>query len=60
MDFIIMFIMLFWTGLAGDLILRKVANKRNRGLLLIGTLLVFLILWAEMAVGIFGSPIAGS
>lgn len=59
-DFIIAGILLFGTGLAIDLVLRKVSSTRNRfivcGIILAGLFLV----WAELAVGIFGTPFAGS
>ncbi|TDN84749.1 hypothetical protein DET49_11870 [Salegentibacter sp. 24] len=59
-DFIIMGILLLVTGLGIDLVLRKVSKTQNR-LLISGIILaVFFVIWAELAVGIFGSPFAGS
>lgn len=59
-DFTIVGVLLFGTGLVCELILRTVKNVKTRilicGLVLIGLLLI----WAELAVGIFGSPFAGS
>ncbi|PKD20409.1 hypothetical protein APR41_14120 [Salegentibacter salinarum] len=59
-DFIIMGILLLVTGLGIDLVLRKFSSTRNR--LIIGGIIlaVFFVIWAELAVGIFGSPFAGS
>ncbi|MBZ9631223.1 hypothetical protein LB465_10575 [Salegentibacter sp. LM13S] len=59
-DFIIMGILLLVTGLGINLVLRKVSSSKNR--LIIGgiVLAVFFVIWAELAVGIFGSPFAGS
>ena len=59
-DFLIMGILLLGAGLALELILRKVANQTTRTLAIIFLVLAFLLLWAEMAVGIFGSPLAGN
>ena len=59
-DFIIMGILLVGIGLSCELVLRKVKNPIYR-LIICGVLLIVLFLtWAELAVGIFGTPIAGS
>ncbi len=59
-DFIIMGILLLVTGMGIDLVLRKVSSTQNR-LIISGIILaVFFVIWAELAVGIFGSPFAGS
>ncbi len=59
-DFIIMGILLLLTGLGIDLVLRKFSSTKNR-LIISGIILaVFFVIWAELAVGIFGSPFAGS
>lgn len=59
-DFVIMGILLLSTGLAAEFVIRKVKSTESR-LVIIGIiLLVFFLIWAELAVGIFGSPFAGS
>lgn len=59
-DFAIMGTLLSGTVFLCELVLRKVKSVTGR-LCLIGTvLLVFLLIWAELAVGIFGTPYAGS
>src|ERR1044072_382958 len=59
-DFIIMGVLLFGTGLACEAVLRKVKTTGKR-LLFVGLILIALFLvWAELAVGIFGTPFAGS
>ncbi|MDX1720413.1 MAG: hypothetical protein R3353_09635 [Salegentibacter mishustinae] len=59
-DFIIMGILLLVTGLGIDLVLRKVSSSKNR-LIISGIILaVFFMIWAELAVGVFGTPFAGS
>ena len=59
-DFIIMGILLLVTGLGIDLVLRKVSSSKNR-LIMGGIILaLFFMIWAELAVGVFGTPFAGS
>ena len=59
-DFVIMGALLLGTGLMCEFVLRKVKRIENR-VLIIGAILVALFLiWAELAVGIFGTPFAGS
>ena len=59
-DFIIMGTLLLGTGLLCELVMRKVKTFKHR-LILCGILLVALFLiWAELAVGLFGTPFAGS
>lgn len=59
-DFTIMGILLLGTGLLIELVLRKVKDRINRILVSIVVLLAFFLIWAELAVGIFGTPFAGS
>jgi len=59
-DFIIMGILLLITGLSVEAVMRKVKSPARRLLVCGAILLGFLLIWAELAVGIFGSPWAGS
>ena len=59
-DFIIMGALLFGTALSCEAVLRKVKSTKGRILICGVVLLVFLLIWAELAVGIFGMPFAGS
>lgn len=59
-DFIVMGTLLLITGLGIELVLRKVKTVKNRVLLLLAVLALFLLVWAELAVGVFGTPFAGS
>lgn len=59
-DFIIMGILLLGTGLLCELIIRKVRNITTRIIICGCILLFFFLIWAELAVGVFGSPFAGS
>ncbi|EKB47840.1 hypothetical protein [Cecembia lonarensis] len=59
-DFILMGVLLSITGLGIDLILRKFPKLQQRLILIAFVLGAFFLIWAELAVGIFGSPFAGS
>ena len=57
-DFVVAGLLLLGTGLLLEIVLRKV--KKSKYLIAICIFLVLLLIWAELAVGIFGSPLAGS
>ena len=59
-DFIIMGAMLTITGLLGEIIFKKVKKYKHRVILYVVVSITFLLIWAELAVGIFGTPFAGS
>jgi hypothetical protein len=59
-DFVVMGIMLYGTGLLMEGVLRKVKSTTNRVIIGGIILLVFFLVWAELAVGIFGTPFGGS
>lgn len=59
-DFVIMGILLSITGLAIELVTRKVKSANWRVIITLGILLVLCLIWVELAVGIFGTPFAGS
>lgn len=59
-DFAIMDVLLYGTGLLCELVMRKVKSVPNRILICAVLVLGFLLIWAELAVGIFGTPFAGS
>jgi len=59
-DFIIMGALLTVTGLAIELVTRKVKTTKGRILLTVAILIVLFLVWAELAVGLFGTPFAGS
>ncbi len=59
-DFLIMGMLLFGTGCLIEFALRKLKSTKSR-IIACGIILAALFLvWAELAVGIFGSPFAGS
>ena len=60
LDFVVAAVLLLGTGLILDLISRKIKNIQTRTAISVALVIVFLLVWAELAVGIFGSPISGS
>ena len=59
-DFLIAGVLLMGTGVAIEIVIRKIRTRNSRILVIAGVLLLLLLLWAELAVGLFGSPIGGS
>lgn len=59
-DFIVAGVLLFGTGLAIELALRIVTGFWTRVAAVLGLLFILFLVWAELAVGIFGTPLAGS
>jgi peptidoglycan/LPS O-acetylase OafA/YrhL len=58
-DFIAAAVLLLGTGLLCELVMRKVKKNRDRIIVCFALLLILLLIWAELAVGILGSPVAG-
>lgn len=58
-DFVVMGVLVFSAGVVFQFVMRKVSDKFRMPLLIILALVV-LLLWTELAVGVFGSPLAGS
>ena len=59
-DFVVAGILLLGTGLLCELVLRKVHNSKYRVAIVLAILAALFLVWAELAVGIFGTPFAGS
>ena len=59
-DYILMGFMVFTTGLIGINVLKVIKNKKIRWITIALLCLVFLLVWAELAVGVFDTPFAGS
>ena len=59
-DFLIAGILLLGTGLLCELVIRKVHKPEHRIAFCAVLLVAFLLIWIELAVGIFGTPFAGS
>ena len=58
-DFIIMGFMMIFVGILFKLVSRVIKSGKRKKLLYGLIILLFLLLWAELGVGIFNSPIAG-
>jgi len=59
-DFMVAAGLLFGAGLVAEIIMRKIINNRYKVILLGVTLIILVLIWVELAVGIFGTPFAGS
>jgi hypothetical protein len=59
-DFVVAGVLLLGTGLMLELVMRKVKQTRHRIALCVIIILALLLVWVELAVGICGTPFAGS
>lgn len=59
-DFLVMGILLTGSGMAIEFALRNIPSARNRLIVCGAIIATLLVIWAELAVGIFGTPFAGS
>ncbi len=58
-DFIVAGVLLFGTGLICNFIIIKTSKIKYRITLCTFLLVVFLLIWTELAVGILGTPLSG-
>ena len=59
-DFLLMGCLLFGVGLLINFVVKRSQSKNYRILMISAILIGALLIWIELAVGIFGSPFAGS
>ena len=59
-DFVIAGLLLLGTGFLLELVVRKISKKENRIIWYSIIIAILLLIWMELAVGIFGTPFAGS
>jgi hypothetical protein len=59
-DFILMGLLLMGLGICIALILNRIKNRKKSLLYIWILIILFLLIWAELAVGIFNTPFAGS
>ena len=59
-DFIIAALLLFGTAFGLDFLSRKINSRKIKVILAFLVLALFILIWIELAVGIFNSPFAGS
>ncbi len=58
-DFVLAFVILLTFGFSLEYLVRTIQSRRLKWLAILGIILFFVLLWAELALGIFDSPIAG-
>lgn len=59
-DFLLMALLLLGTGLLIEFAIRKLKTSGQRIVACLLIVFIFLLVWAELAVGVFGTPLAGS
>lgn len=59
-DFVVAGVLLLGTGLMCELVMRKIKKIEDRIAICVALLAALLLIWLELAVGIFGTPFAGS
>ena len=59
-DFFTMGSLLILLGIGINLVSSRVKNLKYRVLYIGLIVIIFMLIWAELAVGLFGTPIAGS
>lgn len=59
LDFVVAGTLLVGTGLIFDVILRKIKTTKYRIVISVSLLIALLLIWTELAVGIFGTPFSG-
>ncbi|RAJ13427.1 hypothetical protein [Olleya aquimaris] len=59
-DFVIAGILLFSLGLITTYLVKTIKNPKIKIGIIVVLIILFLLIWAELAVGIFNSPFAGS
>lgn len=58
-DFVVAGALLLSTGLLCELAIRKISQKGIKIAVCITLLVILLLMWAQLAVGIFGNPFSG-
>ena len=59
-DFLIMGLLILFFSIAINLILNHLISSKLRLILILMLVILFLLIWAELAVGVFGTPFAGT
>lgn len=59
-DFIVMGVLLLGSGFLYELLSRTTTNTRHRIVIGAAVAITLLLVWAELAVGVFGTPFVGS
>ncbi|MEH6779837.1 hypothetical protein, partial [Maribacter arcticus] len=59
-DFIFAAGLLIGAGLAIEMVTRKIKNKTYKLILLVTIFSILILIWMELAVGLFGTPFGGN
>lgn len=59
LDFIVAGALLLGTGMMCEIVIRKTKNIRYRVIFCLAIMMVLILIWAELAVGIFGTFLGG-
>ncbi len=59
-DFVVGGVLLLSTGLICEFVMRKINKIEHRIAICAALLVALFLIWVELAVGIFGTPLAGS
>ena len=59
-DFLIMGLLILFFSIAINFILNHLNSSKLRLILVLMLVILFLLIWAELAVGVFGTPFAGT
>ena len=59
-DFIVAGALLFGAGLISEFVMRKIKNINYKVVLLGAIIIIVILIWLELAVGIFGTPFSGN
>ena len=59
-DFIVAGGLLFGAGLISEIVIRKTKNRKHKMVLLGAIFIILILIWIELAVGIFGTPFSGN
>ena len=59
-DFLIMGLLILFFSIAINLMLNHLNSSKLRLILVLMLVILFLLIWAELAVGVFGTPFAGT
>jgi hypothetical protein len=60
LDFLVAGILLLSTVVAIEFVVQNINKKSIKLLLILGILAIIILIWIELAVGILGTPLAGS
>ena len=59
-DFLIAALLLTFIGILINIAIKKISNFNYRILIILGLLIALVLIWIEIAVGVFNTPLAGN